>query len=154
MDIGSIGEFVGAMGVIATLVYLALQIRHNTHSTRAMTFSSLATAWQEMFQGFDPAAYDLLIRALVDDPRQFPDEQIKRLIERGAVIGGALDAWMLVPGWIRSATRSRISDASRPAARIFSISAGVQVLMPFLCFFVFLRLRFIEVRGCTVPVLG
>jgi membrane dipeptidase len=40
-------------------------------------------------------------RVLVDDPRQFPDEQIVRLIERGAVIGGALDAWMLVPGWRR-----------------------------------------------------
>lgn len=38
-------------------------------------------------------------RALVNDPRQYPDEQILRLIERGAVIGGALDAWMLVPGW-------------------------------------------------------
>ena len=40
-------------------------------------------------------------RALVDDPRQFTDEQIKRLIERGSVIGAALDAWMLVPGWHR-----------------------------------------------------
>jgi membrane dipeptidase len=26
---------------------------------------------------------------------------IKALIERGAVIGGALDAWMMVPGWVR-----------------------------------------------------
>ena len=25
----------------------------------------------------------------------------KVLIERGAVIGGALDAWMMVPGWVR-----------------------------------------------------
>ncbi|WP_186757501.1 dipeptidase [Echinicola salinicaeni] len=40
-------------------------------------------------------------RALVDHNRQFSDEQIKALIERGAVIGGALDAWMMVPGWVR-----------------------------------------------------
>ena len=40
-------------------------------------------------------------RALVDDPRQFSDEQIRRLIERGAVIGCALDTWMMVPGWQR-----------------------------------------------------
>lgn len=40
-------------------------------------------------------------RSLVDDVRQFNDEQLKLLIERGAVIGGALDVWMLVPGWIR-----------------------------------------------------
>jgi membrane dipeptidase len=38
-------------------------------------------------------------RALVPGDRQFSDEQIKRLIERDAVIGVALDAWMLYPGW-------------------------------------------------------
>ena len=43
-------------------------------------------------------------RALVDDTRQFSDEQLKALIARGAVIGGALDAWMMVPGWIRGKT--------------------------------------------------
>jgi membrane dipeptidase len=40
-------------------------------------------------------------RALVNHNRQYSDEQIKALIERGAVIGGALDAWMMVPGWVR-----------------------------------------------------
>jgi membrane dipeptidase len=40
-------------------------------------------------------------RALVNHNRQFSDEQIKELINRGAVIGGALDAWMMVPGWVR-----------------------------------------------------
>jgi membrane dipeptidase len=40
-------------------------------------------------------------RALVDHNRQFSDDMIRALIERGAVIGGALDAWMMVPGWIR-----------------------------------------------------
>lgn len=40
-------------------------------------------------------------RALVDDVRQLTDDQIKRLIKRGAVIGAAFDTWMLYPGWIR-----------------------------------------------------
>jgi len=40
-------------------------------------------------------------RALVNHNRQFSDEQIKVLIERGAVIGGVMDAWMLVPNWVR-----------------------------------------------------
>jgi membrane dipeptidase len=44
-------------------------------------------------------------RALVPDQRQLTDEQIKRLIARGAVIGSALDAWMLHPGWVRGKTR-------------------------------------------------
>jgi membrane dipeptidase len=42
-----------------------------------------------------------LCRALVNHNRQFSDDQIKALIERGAVIGGALDAWMMVPNWVR-----------------------------------------------------
>jgi len=40
-------------------------------------------------------------RALVNHNRQYSDEQIKELINRGAVIGAALDAWMMVPGWVR-----------------------------------------------------
>jgi membrane dipeptidase len=42
-----------------------------------------------------------LCRALVNHNRQFSDDQIKALIERGAVMGGALDAWMMVPNWVR-----------------------------------------------------
>ena len=40
-------------------------------------------------------------RALVPHNRQFTDDQIRELIGRGAVIGAVLDAWMLVPGWVR-----------------------------------------------------
>lgn len=32
--------------------------------------------------------------------RQFSDEMVMQLVDRGAVIGVALDAWMLVPGWV------------------------------------------------------
>lgn len=41
------------------------------------------------------------VRSIVNHNRQFSDEQIKELINRGAVIGGALDAWMMVPNWQR-----------------------------------------------------
>ena len=44
-------------------------------------------------------------RALVSHERQFSDEQMRRLIERGAVIGAAFDAWMLVNDWQRGTTR-------------------------------------------------
>lgn len=40
-------------------------------------------------------------RSLVPHNRQFSDEQLKVLIERKAVIGIPLDAWMMVPGWQR-----------------------------------------------------
>ena len=40
-------------------------------------------------------------RKFVDHNRQFSDEQIQELIGRNAVIGIALDAWMMVPNWVR-----------------------------------------------------
>lgn len=40
-------------------------------------------------------------RALVPDQRQITDDQIKRLIARGGVIGTALDNWMLYADWKR-----------------------------------------------------
>jgi membrane dipeptidase len=40
-------------------------------------------------------------RSLVDHNRQFSDDQIRELIQRDAVIGGVMDAWMMVPGWVR-----------------------------------------------------
>jgi membrane dipeptidase len=43
-------------------------------------------------------------RTLVPHQRQLTDDQLKRLIARGAVIGSALDAWMLYPGWERGKT--------------------------------------------------
>jgi membrane dipeptidase len=38
-------------------------------------------------------------RAIVAGERQFNDDQIKVIIERGGVLGGALDAWMLHPNY-------------------------------------------------------
>ena len=40
-------------------------------------------------------------RKYVDHNRQFSDEQINELVRRDAVIGIALDAWMMVPNWVR-----------------------------------------------------
>ena len=46
-------------------------------------------------------------RSLVNHNRQFNDDQIRELIERGAVIGAAFDAWMIVPGWVRGESTPR-----------------------------------------------
>lgn len=60
----------------------------------------------EIYQGPVWASHNN-VRALVDHNRQFSDEMIKALIDRGAVIGGAFDAWMLSPGWIRGTSTSK-----------------------------------------------
>jgi len=51
-------------------------------------------------------------RALVRHQRQLTDDQIKTLIQRGAVIGGVLDAWMLSDGWVRGQSDPRISGVN------------------------------------------
>ena len=53
----------------------------------------------DRFGGAVHASHNMC-RHLVPADRQFSDEQIRRLIARGAVIGMALDAWMLHPGWV------------------------------------------------------
>jgi membrane dipeptidase len=49
-------------------------------------------------------------RALVKNQRQLTDDQISILIERGAVIGGVMDAWMLTDGWIRGISIPKAMD--------------------------------------------
>lgn len=49
-------------------------------------------------------------RSLVDDQRQFSDEQLRLLIERDAVIGAAFDAWMIVPNWTRGVSNPKAME--------------------------------------------
>jgi membrane dipeptidase len=57
-------------------------------------------------------------RALVPGGRQFSDEQVRRLIDRGAVIGASLDAWMLAPGWVIGKTPRDVVDLGAVADHI------------------------------------
>jgi membrane dipeptidase len=65
--------------------------------------------WQalELFHGTVIASHNNC-RALVPGDRQFSDEQIRKLIERDAVIGAAFDNWMLYPGWVAGQTSSSV----------------------------------------------
>ncbi len=66
-----------------------------THLTDQGFFEAL-----EIFQGPVIASHQNC-RALVPGERQFSDDQIRAIIDRGGVLGGALDAWMLHPGYER-----------------------------------------------------
>ncbi len=58
--------------------------------------------WQSMeyFKGNVWASHNNC-RSIVDHNRQYSDDQIRALIQRRAVIGASMDAWMIVPGWVR-----------------------------------------------------
>src|SRR5262249_25335114 len=50
--------------------------------------------------------------------RQFSDEQLRRLIERDAVVGMAFDAWMLCPGWVIGQTSPDVVPIDRVADHV------------------------------------
>ena len=81
-----------------------------------------ATFWEalEIYNGPVWASHHNC-RALVDDPRQLSDRQIKALAERDAVIGIALDVWMVVPHWIRGKTM----PADMPHANLGAVADHV-----------------------------
>jgi membrane dipeptidase len=54
-------------------------------------------------------------RALVPHQRQFSDDQLRAIITRDGVIGAALDAWMIRPGWV-------IGDRHDPANPTVTLS--------------------------------
>jgi len=57
-------------------------------------------------------------RALVPGQRQLTDAQIRKLVARDAVIGTALDAWMLYPGWQRGKTSTKMVTLEAAANHI------------------------------------
>ncbi len=61
------------------------------------------TSFREAMDWFGGAVWAShhLCRSITPHNRQLADEQIKVLIERQAVIGMALDAWMMIPNWVR-----------------------------------------------------
>ncbi|MEM7099014.1 MAG: hypothetical protein AAF541_12205 [Pseudomonadota bacterium] len=61
--IGAVGEVLGAVGVIVTLVYLALQIRQNSLTTRAEIRQSLA---EQQIQFINSRATDPFLRGAID----------------------------------------------------------------------------------------
>ncbi len=64
-----------------------------------------ASFWETMKVYSGPVwASHNLCRKFVPHNRQFSDGQLQELISRKGVIGMALDAWMMVPNWVRGAS--------------------------------------------------
>ncbi len=64
--LGNFGEFVGAIAVVATLAYLAVQIRQNTKADNALTYSTTATGWQDYLMEQSEEDLDILIQLSVN----------------------------------------------------------------------------------------
>lgn len=79
--VGSIAELMGAMGVIASLLYLSAQIRHGAKASRLATSHSLSTAarqWSDPMQA-DPELARIF-QIGTEDPDQLNDGEMARFV--------------------------------------------------------------------------
>lgn len=83
-----------------------------THSSDPCFYQAL-----DLFRGPVMASHNNC-RALVPGDRQFSDEQIRLLIDRGSVIGVALDSWMLKPNFVIGKTPGNIISLEAVADHI------------------------------------
>lgn len=49
MELGAVGEFIGAIAVVVTLIYLAIQVRQNTNALKLSTTQSVTEELQDMY---------------------------------------------------------------------------------------------------------
>jgi hypothetical protein len=75
--LGAIAELLGAIGVIASLGYLAVQVRQNTRSVRAASYQSWFASYDSLSDLLigDPKLDALLRRATTEPEALTPDER-------------------------------------------------------------------------------
>ena len=62
---GAIGELIGAFAVVATLIYLAIQIRENTRASKSEAFRDGVAVWNDVFEMLASADSERIMKALV-----------------------------------------------------------------------------------------
>ena len=111
--VGAIAELLGALGVLVTLGYLAMQIRDNTRSIRAASLQSVIDGPRDRYflpMAQDPVMADLFARGLNGLEHLRPDErrrffymmyeqffqmqQVMQLRERELITEVDFEAWV------------------------------------------------------------
>jgi hypothetical protein len=64
--VGALGEIAGALAVFLTLLYLATQLKQNTASTRASTYSRTTDGWHNYLQSLTVEDVELMIKLASD----------------------------------------------------------------------------------------
>jgi hypothetical protein len=78
-SLGNLGEFVGSIAVIISLVYLAIQIKKNTEAERTSTYRSIVSDFGFMNQSMasDPELTMLYIKGMEDFGALEPSEKAR-----------------------------------------------------------------------------
>ena len=93
--IAAVGELVGAVGVVVSLLYLASQVRQNTLTMRATSAASAAQSMREIIGPFlvDPSRSGLVARGFEDPDSLSGDEKayfVNISFNLGAVISDGI----------------------------------------------------------------
>ena len=104
-DLGNLGDFIGGLAVVVTLLYLTFQIRQNTASVRAATLQSAAQANAELLERFasDPELLRIYQAGTRDFESLSPDDQLRfasvmgSLLHRVEGMVGQLHSGLLPP---------------------------------------------------------
>ena len=87
-DLANIGELVGGLGVLVTLIYLAIQIRQNTATQRRasrLETTRAMTEWYSLVM-VDPVMVNLFGRGFQEPESLSPDERARFLWLVGAFV--------------------------------------------------------------------
>jgi hypothetical protein len=72
--LGNLGDFIGGIGVVATLIYLAIQIRQNTTAVRTASRQAIVDGMRDHNRlSLEPGA-DSFLRSVDEFPNVSPDE--------------------------------------------------------------------------------
>jgi hypothetical protein len=80
-DLGNIGEFIAAIAVVLSLIYLAVQIRQNTRSVRTASYQSVTDSMSHYLESIsrDREAASMFRRGL-EDIGKLDDEDALRFV--------------------------------------------------------------------------
>jgi hypothetical protein len=78
-SLGNIGDFIGGIAVVVTLIYLARQIRHNTTTVEAATVQAASEAFAEILDTLakDPELMNLYLSGCKDFDRLSSEERMR-----------------------------------------------------------------------------
>ena len=86
-NLGDIGEFVGAIGVIASLIYVGLEVRRNTKALRAQAHETVVSGYMASINVISQHAeiFAKGIQSTYDEFKKFPDDE--KVVFVGMIFG-------------------------------------------------------------------
>ena len=78
-QLANVGEFIGGVAVLVTLIYLAVQLRQNTRAMRSSTFQQISAQMGQNVETVttNPELADIFVKFLSGDRELTPSERVR-----------------------------------------------------------------------------